>query len=158
MLVCVQSNYHRLLLLKLDKQQHGLLAVEFCSEQGICTVHYHRLLLLKLDTQQHSLLAVEFCSEQGICIAQHHRLLLLKLVKPIGVTIYCPFISTNKANGLEEVEHHIGGGVVKYICLIGYKMHPVTGYRAVCLVLAIDVYDTPPLHALLIAINDQFSI
>ena len=29
-----------------------------------------------------------------------------------------------------------------YICLVGYKIRPVDGYVAVCLVLTIDVYGT----------------
>ena len=29
---------------------------------------------------------------------------------------------------------------MQYICLVGYKIVPVDGYLAVCLVLTIDVY------------------
>ena len=37
--------------------------------------------------------------------------------------------------------YHIGGGKVKYICLIGCRLPPLDGYMAVCLVLTIEVYD-----------------
>ena len=64
---------------------------------------------------------------------------MLKLDKQIGVTIYWPFLATNKAYGLEGVEYHIGGYVVQNICPIGCRIQPVDGYMAVCLVLSIDV-------------------
>ena len=47
--------------------------------------------------------------------------------------------STNEANGLEGVEYHIGGFVVQYKCLVGFKIQPVDSYVAVYLVLTIDV-------------------
>ena len=45
-------------------------------------------------------------------------------------TIYWPFLTTNEAKCLEGVEYHIGGGLVQYICLVGWKILPVDGYVA----------------------------
>ena len=67
-----------------------------------------------------------------------YRRLLLKLEKQIGVTIYRPILAANKALGLE--------GVHMYICLVGCRLPPLDGHVSVCLVLAMEVYDTWKLY------------